>query len=710
MTRSSAIASRRFRTAARCAFSLLALAAAIFHPSSAPAVTFHWDKLGSGNFNDPNNWEGSIFFPFAVLPGPNDTAVFDVGLSSYTVTFPGNELVNDGGFLVAATSVPSYKSRNLRIRDSGVIFSGSTQLNRGSSTYTLTNVSETETDRGIIIGIDAGENAKLSLSHPVAFGGGLTFLNSAAATLGQNAGSTGTLNVGFGKFNITGSEANTTFTEHAQLIVGNNGTGNLNVTGGADVNVLGGNSRTTLGRNAGGVGNVKISGAGSTWTTASELWVGGRGMGALTVQNGGSLVTDGSGGTDAAVIAALEGSRGSVTITGAGSTWTNSTRLNVGNGGNGELIITNGGRLTHANGAEAVIGGNTFGIATVTGPGSQWVTPGDIFVQGRGTGALQILNGGNVTAGRVTMKGIENGGGEIFLSGGGSTLNVTNGALVVGKRDFTSYTGRTSLVINPGARVNVTHDVDLHINGIVKLQGGTLAAASIGSTAVLSQQIQGAFEWTSGTLHAGVVHSTNVINQGGKLAPGLSIGRTTIDGNYTQLAAASMEIQIAGLDKLHDFVRVEGSTILDGALQLALLNSFVPLPSQTFTILESLGGMTGAFSNVANGQRLATVVLGGTFQVNYGAGSAFNPNQIVLSDFRVDANLDFLERQRRFGQAPSRAAAIGGVPEPSAAILGCLAALGLAAVSRSRRAKSRSASADLRVAAKRGDGSGRNWR
>jgi T5SS/PEP-CTERM-associated repeat protein len=500
----------------------------------------------------------------------------------------------------------------------------------------------------------------------------------------------GTLNVGFGKFNVTGSDA-TAFSELSQLSVGNHGTGHLNVTGGADVNVVDSASRTTLGVKAGSVGNVKISGVGSTWTSGNELWVGGRGTGALTVQNGGSLVTSGLSGFAVTSIGAKLGGRGSVTITGAGSTWTNSARLFVGAESNGELIIAGGGRLTHTNNAEATVGGNTFGIATVTGPGSQWAVLSDIFIRGRGTGALHILNGGNVTAGRVTMQGLESGGGEIFVSGAGSTLNVTNGALAIGKSISQFDTGRTSLVINPGARVNVTHNIDLDKNGILKLQGGTLAAASIGSIASPSGQIQGAFEWTSGTLHAGVVHSTSLVNQAGKLAPGLPIGRTAIDGNYTQLAAAAMEIEIGGAVATteHDFVSLEGSASLNGALQLALASAFMPTPDQTFTILESLGGITGAFSNVANGQRLATVELGGTFQVNYGAGSAFDPKKIVLSNFEIDANLDFLQRQRRFGQAPSRAAAIGGVPEPSAAILAGLAALGLAAASRSGRAARR---------------------
>ncbi len=45
------------------------------------------------------------------------------------------------------------------------------------------------------------------------------------------------------------------------------------------------------------------------------------------------------------------------------------------------------------------------------------------------------------------------------------------------------------------------------------------------------------------------------------------------------------------------------------------------------------GGLTGAFANVANGAQLATSDGRGIFQVNYGAGSAFAANSVVLSNF-----------------------------------------------------------------------------
>ena len=47
--------------------------------------------------------------------------------------------------------------------------------------------------------------------------------------------------------------------------------------------------------------------------------------------------------------------------------------------------------------------------------------------------------------------------------------------------------------------------------------------------------------------------------------------------------------------------------------------------------------LAGFFDNVATNQRLDTSDGSGSFKVHYGVGSAFDPNQIVLSDFEPGA-------------------------------------------------------------------------
>ena len=55
-------------------------------------------------------------------------------------------------------------------------------------------------------------------------------------------------------------------------------------------------------------------------------------------------------------------------------------------------------------------------------------------------------------------------------------------------------------------------------------------------------------------------------------------------------------------------------------------------PSQTFVLLTSQTALTGTFNNVANGARLTTADGLASFQVNYGPGSSYGANNLVLSD------------------------------------------------------------------------------
>ena len=81
----------------------------------------------------------------------------------------------------------------------------------------------------------------------------------------------------------------------------------------------------------------------------------------------------------------------------------------------------------------------------------------------------------------------------------------------------------------------------------------------------------------------------NVINQGSlSTANGPAI--ITITGNYTENSAAILSIQVAGtsaFDQLH----VSGTVTLDGTLNLSLLNSFLPDPSETFAIVSARHGV-----------------------------------------------------------------------------------------------------------------------
>ena len=372
---------RSLGNVAKYSVPLLALCILFVDSSSALAFTRTWVNFGSGDFNNPNNW----FEPS--VPGPGDFVSFEVGSGNpYTVTFPGNELG------VGGTVTANYTTEHLRVRDNAVTFAGSTQAGRGPSTYTVASPTLTEANRGIIIGVFGGENAVLNVSN---FGmvccGRLSSVNTAAATIGDFAGANGTLNMNTGVFSVTGSGSAIDVYEH-ELIVGNHGTGTLNVNNGADVHVSGFVGTTSLGNHATGVGTVNVSGAGSTWSNEWRLYVGLEGRGTFTVQNGGTFIGS------ITQIGAFPGGTGTVTVTGSGSTWTNTSgSFYVGGLGQGFVNIENGGVMSGS------FGNIDHGAAVVTGAGSRWNNSGTVNVSdgpfGGQDATLNVSDGGVVVVG-----------------------------------------------------------------------------------------------------------------------------------------------------------------------------------------------------------------------------------------------------------------------------------------------------------------------
>ncbi len=142
------------------------------------------------------------------------------------------------------------------------------------------------------------------------------------------------------------------------------------------------------------------------------------------------------------------------------------------------------------------------------------------------------------------------------------------------------------------------------------------------------------------TIAAGRLEGTGTIaadvSNSGTIAPGLSPGSLAIAGDLTLTSTSLIQIEIGGATQgtQYDLLSETGTVALtlQGTLALNLINGFTP-DLQTFTVLDSNQTLLGAFSNVASGGRLTTNDGLGSFQVNYGAGSAFDPTDVVLSDF-----------------------------------------------------------------------------
>ncbi|MDZ7615976.1 MAG: PEP-CTERM sorting domain-containing protein, partial [Patescibacteria group bacterium] len=192
---------------------------------------------------------------------------------------------------------------------------------------------------------------------------------------------------------------------------------------------------------------------------------------------------------------------------------------------------------------------------------------------GSGTGVLTF------DAGEISANSMVIGSGSTTYDGKGvGTINMNGGSLTAG--------GITLGAGNSNTR------------GTFNLAGGTLSAGSIvrgvaGST--------NAFNFTGGTLHVDQFGSAalpfDLVQQGGTLAPGRSIGTTAIYGNYTQAAAGTLEIEIAGLASF-DLVAVSGDALLSGSLNVLLLDSYTAALGDYFDILTTTGDLTVEFASI----------------------------------------------------------------------------------------------------------------
>jgi T5SS/PEP-CTERM-associated repeat protein len=446
-------------------------------------------------------------------------------------------------------------------------------------------------------------------------GTGTLTINSGADVASTN-GLVGSNPLGVGIVTVAGTRSN--WLNSGSLSIGHFGEGTLTVEAGAHVSNMSG----TIGRVAGSTGAVIVRDTGSRWANGDFLRVGDEGEGTLRILSGGT-VTNGDG-----RIAAGPGSTGEVIVLGADSMWTNSNTLNVGSIGIGTLTIESGGRVSNTN---ASIGSTSSanGIVTVTGPGSTWVSSGELRVGSSGTGRLTIQAGGNVSSADGILASTGSSTGRVTLTGAGSIWTI-GGRLSIAGNAASGFSGGTAFLnIQPGGTVDVSQDTLVFPNGTLTLEGGTLATTAINFDG------GGQFNWTSGTLHVGVFEGDLTNPPNGTLAPGRSAGSTTILGDYTQQAGAMLAIEIGGTATAtqFDFVDVNGTATLGGKLELALINGFVPSTENQFVVLNAADDLLSFFTNVGNGQRLDTADGRASFLVHYGPTSAFNPNQIVLTNF-----------------------------------------------------------------------------
>ncbi|MBK8035638.1 MAG: PEP-CTERM sorting domain-containing protein [Verrucomicrobiaceae bacterium] len=514
---------------------------------------------------------------------------------------------------------------------------------------------------------------------------------SSASFVTQN---TGIVNVNGGTLNVTHVSTNT---------------GTWNVESGAALN-FSGNTHTmnagsaftgtgtvafqsgTLAINAPVIASSAVQLTGATLSGAATLTL----NGALTF-SGGTMT--GAGTINANVGATFSGAASKVINAGkvlnlsGNSTWTGGN-IQVEN--NAQLIVLSGATLQTSVAADlsnfthptdgffriqgtfeksgatttnlGMVGGSFFtdntGTISVTGG---TLNLGGKLIQHSGTtltaGTWNVSNGASIN--RTTGSDITTLGSAatVMLDGAGSSFTKVTTALATNQGSFTLKNNRDLTTAGAYANSGTTRVEDsttvLTVNGAYTQTGGV--TAMVGG-AFIDPTV---FNLNGGTLQGiGTIESNVIAGPGSHtIAPGLSPGTLTINGNLTLSSGSTLAMELGGLTQgtLYDHLDVNGVLTLAGMLDLDFINDFQnSLTNGEFlTLATADSAILGSFSNVASGGHLLTN-FPFALQVWYGAGSPFGAENLVVV-----------------------------VPEPSRALLMMLG--GMAVLHRRRRSMARPA-------------------
>lgn len=412
----------------------------------------------------------------ALLMSSALTAVLMTQAQAATVTW------NNGAGTTDWTNATNWGGSAPGAADTAVINLGANGPNVVTTVTTVTNVE---------VGTTAA-NGTLNVS-----GGGV--LSDTNGYLGFNAGSSGTVTVDGTGSNWIGT----------RLEVGSSGTGALNVTNGGKITTTQGR----VGQNGGAIGITTIDGSGSLWANSSgDFYVGISGAGTLNVQNGAAVTNASSG-----YFGANVGATGTVTVTGTGSSWANTSNLTVGNSGTGVLTVSGGGIASNAIGYLGYSAGG-IGTATVNGTGSSWTNSAELRVGSSGSGTLNVQNGGSVGSVNGYIAYGTGSNGTATVDGTGSDWTIT-GNIGVGRA------GTGALTISNGGTVNNTTISIATLAGSV----GTATVDGIGSQWITSDN---AFIGSFGTGTLNVQNGGSISNVVGVIGSSSgATGTVTVTGS-----------------------------------------------------------------------------------------------------------------------------------------------------------------------------------
>src|SRR5580658_1153527 len=382
-----------------------------------------------------------------------------------------------------------------------------------------------------------------------------------------------------------------------------------------------------LGGTAGQEGDATIIGVGAELENAGQFLVGDAGIGSLSIQAGGTVITTPDSAPAGMVIANTAGADGSaVNISGAGSTLQVTGLLDVGIDGSGGLSISNGASVTAGSLDGAV---SAAAVANISVSDANFTVTGSATVADDGTGVMSVLSGATFSAAELTIGNTGDSSGAMVVSGDNTIVNIS-GDLNVG-----TALGTGDLTIGPGATVNAS---------VVSLQGEVvLENGELDPTVNLINQGQTA--GGSGTIAAGDIVDEGLIQAGGSKPSQklLVVAGTVLGGGPWTINGTAQPQANGGAGILQ--INAGGTLELTGPVSNAASTTFTDdvTPQHTYTVndsvvdvnfedatgvlkLDDIGGFAGTIVSFRKGDDF--VITGGTLS-NLGVTGG---NTLTVSD------------------------------------------------------------------------------
>ncbi len=348
---------------------------------------------------------------------------------------------------------------------------------------------------------------------------------------------------------------------NADLIVGGNGTGELEVLGGGKAEFW---DEFIVGRAANAEGTVTVDGRVNGQSSSilltqngdnSLIEIGRAGTGTLNITNGGYVETQGD-----MNVGALAGSSGTVIIEGrAGNVEAElyvEENLTVGgmfddDGGFGYVLVRDGGKLTVVDDIDV----EDDGDIDVENGGD--LDPKRLTINGgsftAAPGARVVISDSGATTDTGFFVGLGNGNGTVIVKNGGElkTANATVGG-----------GGASGSVMVEGAGAMWQVDGMLHVadGGMVDANGGQIMAEMV----VIDD---------GGSVESDTGIAAPLVNSG-LLSPGDSPGILVVDSTFEQTRTGTLLIELGGLDQgtEYDLLDVTETATLAGTLEIALFD------------------------------------------------------------------------------------------------------------------------------------------